>query len=328
MQRPEDDHGADAEGGDGTEDEWDDLLDISANFSGVPRCCTSRPRRTRPQPGGRCTSATLFDSHCHAKEGKLEEFAQVRAQVAIMGTHEGDWTTVGEACMKANAAVPAFGLHPWFAHRAGQGWEEQLREFLVCHPHALVGEIGLDKVARTKETGRCEFGAQQRAFHAQLGLAHELVRPASVHCVQAWGKVAEQLRACTKEGALPPALAMHSWGGPPEWVALLSAAAGPACPVYFGFSDVVNNRGGETRRQERLQANIRAVPDDRLLLESDLDAPERLDRSLSDICMVVSKVKGWTFERTAHVTSQNAVRFVAAGEAARTALPLSSSDDT
>lgn len=61
----------------------------------------------------------------------------------------------------------------------------------------------------------------------------------------------------------------------------------------------------------RLEANVRAVPEGRLLLESDLDVPDRIDPAMHAICTVVAKVKGWTFERTAEVTAGNARSFLA-----------------
>ena len=36
-----------------------------------------------------------------------------------------------------------------YAHRAGQGWQDELVSYLMENPAAIVGEIGLDKVAKT-----------------------------------------------------------------------------------------------------------------------------------------------------------------------------------
>merc|ERR1719343_805376 len=109
----------------------------------------------------------------------------------------------------------------------------------------------------------------------------------------------ECLQECAKSKTLPPAIAMHSWTGPSEWVAQLTKAVGHQCPLYFGFSEVINHRGGEAARQERLESNVRAVPDNRLLLESDLDAPDCIDQHMGTICNVVAKIKGndWTYQR-------------------------------
>ena len=49
--------------------------------------------------------------------------------------------------------------------------EVLLAAALVAAPGALVGEIGLDKAARTPDTGRVEYEKQQRVFRQQLLLA-------------------------------------------------------------------------------------------------------------------------------------------------------------
>lgn len=254
----------------------------------------------------------LTDSHCHA--GATDKAASsagcVRAKMLIMGTNEEDWDLVLSACARARFAIPAFGLHPWYVHVAEAGWVDRLRELLIQHPHAFVGEVGLDKVFRVKETRKCEYQLQQDAFVVQLRLAHELQRPMSVHCVQSWGKILEFLGHAAKRKELPPAIALHSWGGPPEWVAQLRKVVEPDCQLYFGFSEVINYRGGEKGRVERLEANLRVVDDDRILLESDLDSPEHIDQCMAAICNVVAKAKGWSFFQLAQIAAQNMERFL------------------
>lgn len=297
---------------DGVGEEWGDILDLAADYTGTPRCCTAPSAGAARSARGARGRVALTDSHCHAGASELAASSAgcVKAKMLVTGTNEGDWGTVLQACSQARRGVPAFGLHPWYAHNAVEGWVDRLRDLLLQHPCALVGEVGLDKCFRVKESKKCEYQLQQEAFAAQLQLAHELGRPMSVHCVQSWGKTLEHLERAAKKGELPPALAMHSWGGPPEWVAQLRKAVEPQCPLYFGFSDAVNYRGGEKGRSERLEANLRAVADDRLLLESDLDAPEYIDQYMATICNVVAKAKGWSFQQVAEVTAQNAERYL------------------
>lgn len=277
---------------------WDDdLLDMAGPFSGLPGCCRANSASTVAFAGRRRRAASgaaaLFDSHCHVGSDReqLGLLPRVKCSMLVFGTSEADWPGVQSACSSARSSAPGFGLHPWYAHSAQEGWLDRLRALLEAQPRALVGEIGLDKVYRTKETRKCEFQAQLAVFEAQLRLAHALRRPASVHCVQSWGKMMEVLQVAAAAGALPPAIAVHSWGGPPEWMEQLSRAAGPQCPLYFGFSDVVNYKGGDAIRAKRLEENIRAVPDGRLLLESDIDAPDMVDEGVSTMCNVIAKLK-------------------------------------
>jgi Tat protein secretion system quality control protein TatD with DNase activity len=54
----------------------------------------------------------------------------------------------------------AFAVHPWYAHRRGSDWLEELEALLRRNPAAIVGEIGLDRAATTPDTGRCEHQHQ------------------------------------------------------------------------------------------------------------------------------------------------------------------------
>jgi TatD DNase family protein len=54
----------------------------------------------------------------------------------------------------------AFAVHPWFAHRRGSDWLEELEALLRRNPGAIVGEIGLDRAAKAPDTGRCEHQHQ------------------------------------------------------------------------------------------------------------------------------------------------------------------------
>eukprot|EP00903_Cladosiphon_okamuranus_P021639 g19894.t2 len=97
------------------------------------------------------------------------------------------------------APVPRYfrfglGLHPWNAHAKSEGWLQNLKALLEEYPQALVGEIGLDKVARTPDTRRVEWDHQLKVFRVQMALAARLSRPVSMHCVKAYGKIVDFLR--------------------------------------------------------------------------------------------------------------------------------------
>lgn len=249
----------------------------------------------------------IYDAHSHA--GIETETAGgiplVRAPSAIMSTEEHNWANTLKAVEGLpEGSVACFGIHPWFAHRAQEGWQDRLRDQLEAVPQSLVGEIGLDKVARTPETRKCEYDIQKEVFEQQLRLAAALKRPVSVHCVRAVGKLHGALEECAREVGLPPAIGMHSYGGSHDWIRRFLALPSE---VYFGFSDIVNNRG--EKQKEKALENIRAVPDDRLLLESDLIDPADINEVLVDICALTAEAKGWSMEETARRTAENARRF-------------------
>ena len=77
---------------------------------------------------------------------------------------------------------------------------------------------------------------------------------------------------------LPPSIGLHSFSGTAHDVKQLLAL--PSCGerLYFGFSHTVNvamGGGPGTDGHNSLLAAIRAVPTNRLLVESDVDDPGR-----------------------------------------------------
>ncbi|KAK4103494.1 Metallo-dependent hydrolase [Parathielavia hyrcaniae] len=97
-----------------------------------------------------------------------------------------------------------------------------------------------------------------------------------------------------KPKPFPPRVCLHSFSGSPQTV---QQYLNPSIPlrVYFSFSTVINlsTAGGESR----LPDVVRACPDDRLLVESDLHcAGDDMDRLLGDIARKVCEIKGWSLE--------------------------------
>ena len=282
-------------------------------------------RQPASAPSSTVPVTAYFDSHCHVAPDVSSDALQWEGEdrpacrAAIMSTHEASWPAVRAAARRRpRHRVAFFGVHPWFAHAVSDGWCDRLRALLVEEgPSAMCGEIGLDKACRARETGRNEWGAQKEVFRAQLLLAHELNRPVSVHCVRAVGTLFDTLDELGKAGTLPPAVAMHSFGaGGTDWVKRFLTLP---TRVYFGFSECINH--SNSRTEEKLEGNVRAVPDDRLLLESDLDDPTTMDEACERFCGVLAAIKGWSLEDAAARTTENARQFLGPGFAADEALP-------
>ncbi len=210
----------------------------------------------------------LIDAHAHLQNPCFAaDLAAVMGRAAgagvrwvcCNGTGPQDWQAVAALASRhdgsgaAPLVIPWFGLHPWYLGYRTPDWRERLDALLAAMP-AGVGEIGLDRDAEERD------GALQEAvFRAQLALARRHGRPATVHCLRAWGWLEQVLRT---EERLPAGMIVHAYGGPVELLAPLAARG-----AYFSFACNVLRP-----RSRRARAAAAAVPLDRLLVET--DAPD------------------------------------------------------
>ena len=254
----------------------------------------------------------LFDCHNHIQDERLYpmlEKVMERAhlagisRMAVKGCCEEDWPRVMEITNRYKNTELAFGLHPWFiSGRSGQ-WLQALEKLLTSYPQASVGEIGIDHAIEDRNDEE-----QEEVFLAQLELARKLGRPVSIHCRRAWGRLIELL---DQFGALPQGMLIHCFGGSAEVATELVKRGG-----YISFS------GSITRpNAKKAGPAIRAVPDDRILIETDAPdlLPHGLDTDLNEpanLRYVLSKaaeLRGVSEAVLAELTFRNAERFFRCG---------------
>ncbi len=220
----------------------------------------------------------LFDAHCHLHDARLDPhreraLAQARAAgiegFACCGAEEGDWDAVMALAVGAPDVVPSLGLHPWYVAGAEPGWLDRLGRRLQAAPWVGQGEAGLDRARRGEGLATPE--QQAAALLAQARLAVDLGRPLALHGVRAWGRILELLRPL---GLHRAGYLLHSFSGSPELVEAFAALG-----ARFSFSGTITRH-----RATRTHAAARAVPADRLLVET--DAPDILpilgSRALAD----------------------------------------------
>ncbi len=205
----------------------------------------------------------LYDAHNHLQDERLDPWREQiiamlpqtgLAEMIVNGSCEEDWPQVAVLGRDHAWMRPAFGLHPWYVKERGPDWLLGLRDHLAAHPRAVVGEIGLDRWIENPD-----IDAQLACLSTQLALAVEFDRPATIHCLRAWGLLEETLRACPlpRRGFL-----LHSYGGPAEMIpAFVKLGARFSLSPYFGHP-----------RKAAQLAVFQAVPLDRLLAET--DAPD------------------------------------------------------
>jgi TatD DNase family protein len=206
------------------------------------------------------------DAHNHLQDerfaGRQAELVSAArsagvARMVVNGSCEEDWPQVAALAREfPGIVVPSFGYHPWYVGERTARWRDTLVEWLDRTPGAVVGEIGLDRW----KPG-LSYDGQEEVFVAQLRLAADRNLAASLHCLQAWGRLYDLLREQPRPAR---GFLLHSYGGPAEMVApLAKLGARFSFPGYYMHE-----------RKARQREAFKAVPLDRLLIET--DAPDQL----------------------------------------------------
>lgn len=204
--------------------------------------------------------ATFVDSHAHLADPAFDaDRDDVIARARATGARA--LVCIGESPDAADRALPIAAQHPGFVwHTAG------------VHPHDAAGfdrERDLPRLRAHLEKGAVAVGecgldyhydhsprpAQHRAFLAQLELAAELKRPVVVHTREAVDDTAAFIGEAATAGVIG---VLHCFTGPAA-LAEHALSAG----WYVSFAGVV------TFRKWTDDGLIRAIPEDRLLVESD-----------------------------------------------------------
>ncbi|HSG48467.1 MAG TPA: TatD family hydrolase [Longimicrobiales bacterium] len=199
-----------------------------------------------------------FDSHCHLT---ADAFQEDREEVMARARHAGVKGMVCIASTPADARAAlalaeihgdvwsTAGLHPHEAAAPPPEWEAEVRT-LLAHPRVVaVGECGLDF--------HYDFAPREpqfRALEAQVGLAAETGLPLVVHSRSADSEMSAVIRK------LPPGVmgVLHCFTGGDGLL-----EAGLDAGWYVSFSGLV------TFKRFSGQAQVRAVPEDRILAETD-----------------------------------------------------------
>lgn len=201
------------------------------------------------------------DAHNHLQDPRLGDSAPVIGEMRAAGigrcivnaTRESDWPAVEAlALAEPDFVLPAFGIHPWQAQSATEGWQDRLAEMLEKHPQASIGECGLDRWVSSPT-----IEIQRPVFRDQVKLACDMKRPLTIHCLKAWGPLFEVFAELP-----PPVFLMHSFNGSLETARRLIPLG-----AYFSFSGHFLHE-----RKAAVLDMFRQLPQDRILLET--DAPD------------------------------------------------------
>lgn len=196
----------------------------------------------------------MTDSHAHL-DACAEPAAVLVERARQVGVRRIVTIGTGVASARASLAiaegedgvVAALGVDP---HRASSGDADRLDELrrLLDHPRAVaVGETGLDNHHRFATPAE-----QLQAFDAQIDLAADLGLPLVIHCRDAARETAAAL------ARFDGTVVLHCFSEP------------ELLPVALHRGYYVSFAGNVTfPRSDELRAAAAAVPDDRLLAETD-----------------------------------------------------------
>ncbi|KAJ9199898.1 hypothetical protein DTO164E3_4355 [Paecilomyces variotii] len=105
----------------------------------------------------------------------------------------------------------------------------------------------------------------------------------------------------------PPRICMHSYSGPTEPIRQFLRPSVPS-DVYFSFSSVINFTNPSA---DKVVEVIKALPDDRILIESDLHrAGQQMDELLEQIARTICQLRGWELHDGVRRLAENWKRFV------------------
>ncbi|MAT39694.1 MAG: hydrolase TatD [Ectothiorhodospiraceae bacterium] len=247
----------------------------------------------------------FIDTHCHLFWDSYDEdlgevlarasLANVR-QVIIPATDLATYKRASEIASEFEAVYCAVGIHP---HDTA-GLEDEAFEAVEAHAAdanvVAIGEIGLDYYYADKSPKQ----DQHNALHRQLEIAKRCDLPVIIHNRDS----DEDLLAICKEhqdGSLRGQF--HCFSSSPEYAEQVLEAG-----FHISFT------GNVTFKKTDLDEQLRVVPDDRLLIETDspfmTPVPYRGKRNEPSYVPLIAEyyasIRGVAPEHIARITTENA----------------------
>jgi len=248
-----------------------------------------------------------FDSHCHLTDTAFRDdreavFRRAReagvSRLTLIASNADDAERAADVAADRDGVFSTSGVHPHAVGEAKAGDFERVREVAVSRSGVVaVGETGLDYFYDS--TPRAQ---QRSSFDAHLSLGAELNLPVVVHARDADEDIAAAIHGMPAgtRGVL------HCFtGGDQAFQAAMAAgwyvsASGIASFKSFTAADL-----------------LRAVPDDRVLIETDSPylspVPVRGRRNepanVVHVAAAVARLLGCPVEEVARRTTENACRF-------------------
>lgn len=183
-----------------------------------------------------------------------------------------------DACLLRNDGLFSAGIHPWNVNPDSLEQDLQRLGIMLENPRAVaVGECGMDSLKGP------ELGIQEHAFVAQALLAEEKGLPMILHVV----KQIDSIIRIRKDIRPSHPWLIHGFrGGPQQMRQLLDSG------FWLSFGIQANS------------ASLAAVPDDRLVLETDGKC------SIGSVWEKVASVRNTTVEDVKRISMKAAIDFL------------------
>lgn len=183
-----------------------------------------------------------------------------------------------DACLLRNDGLFSAGIHPWNVNPDSLEQDLQRLGIMLENPRAVaVGECGMDSLKGP------ELGIQEHAFVAQALLAEEKGLPMILHVV----KQIDSIIRIRKDIRPSHPWLIHGFrGGPQQMRQLLDTG------FWLSFGMQANS------------ASLAAVPDDRLVLETDGKC------SIGSVWEKVASVRNTTVEDVKRISMKAAIDFL------------------
>ncbi|MDP3483777.1 MAG: TatD family hydrolase [Sulfuricella sp.] len=245
----------------------------------------------------------LIDTHCHLDAAEFdadrdEVAARARAAgvgvIVVPGVERAGFAALLATCERYPGCVPALGIHPMYVDRATPEDLTALREMIVLHRPAAIGEIGLDFFVPDYDCERQEF-----YFSEQLKIAREFDLPVLLHIRRAQDTVLKFLRLAKVKGGIA-----HAFSGSRQ-----QAEEFIKLGFKLGFGGAMTYD-----RATKLRELAATLPLDSLVLETDApdippafigkarNSPEYLPR----IAETLAELRGIGLDQVIEATTANA----------------------
>lgn len=251
----------------------------------------------------------LIDVHAHVSSGQLADLRDEIAQNTLLGNPNAiidtgaDMSSSEEAVRFAKGKKNVFatvGVHPESAFEVTDENLQRLLTWTKEEKTVAVGEIGLDYYWEQNPPREI----QKEAFVKQIELSNEAKLPVVVHVRDAHGDAAKILTE--NKNKLRYGLLVHCYSGSKEMLAVYNKL-----DAYYSFGGVLTFKNAKEKPEV-----LRAVPIDRLLLETDspymTPVPFRGKLNRPEYVRLVAEkaaeILGKPTEEIEEITSKNALR--------------------